>query len=180
MMKETIFNEGKKQSIVDILASKDRRVEMQQELFQGYSEQVIVNVNMNIPGPIKNNRYLRQIFDVGMQDLEQSFQKHGLMYRLEIHWDLDSGEENFYLLSGTMKEVKLATVAFEEESFFGRLFDADVLANRQPAISRKDLGLPARKCFICDRPAKECARSRKHSVEEMQAYITALYNKKFS
>ena len=45
------------------------------------------------------------------------------------------------------------------------------------AISRRDLGQSPRKCFICDRPAKECARSRRHSVAEMQDYISELYVK---
>ena len=42
------------------------------------------------------------------------------------------------------------------------------------SISRSDLDLPSRQCLICEDDAKACGRSRKHSIEEMQAAITHL------
>ncbi len=72
----------------------------------------------------------------------------------------------------------MSTVEFEDQTQLGRLFDADVLVKDQArAISRKDLRRKARQCFLCSRPAKECARSRRHSVSEMQEYISNLYTK---
>ena len=41
-------------------------------------------------------------------------------------------------------------------------------------LSREALGLPARKCLLCNRPARECMRSRVHSTEELLAKITEL------
>lgn len=74
-----------------------------------------------------------------------------------VSLDEDTGCENFYILDLPIKKVKQTTIAFEDQAELGRLFDADVLVkDKNAAISRRDLGPSPRKCFICDRPAKEC------------------------
>lgn len=99
----------------------------------------------------------------------------GFAYKLVVSLDEDTGYENFYILDLPIKQT---TIAFEDQAELGRLFDADVLVkDKNATISRRDLGPSPRKCFICDRPAKECARSRRHSVAEMQDYISELYVK---
>lgn len=73
--------------------------------------------------------------------------------------------------------VKQKMMAIEQTQSIGRLFDLDVLvmANGQmKGLSRRELGLPTRRCLICEEDAKECGRSRKHSVEEMQMKIVEL------
>ena len=55
-----------------------------------------------------------------------------------------------------------------EETKIGRLYDIDVLEKENTKISRKDLGFPERKCLLCNNPACQCGRSRKHSIEELR------------
>ena len=43
-------------------------------------------------------------------------------------------------------------------------------------LSRNQLGISGRSCFICGSPAKECARARKHSVEQLQEEVSKLIN----
>ncbi|WP_308554778.1 citrate lyase holo-[acyl-carrier protein] synthase [uncultured Lactobacillus sp.] len=173
-----IFNEGKEQNIAQVLDSKDRRVALQQKIFAKYPDQILVDVNLNIPGPIKNNHYLEKLFNYGIKGLEQSWTELGYSYKLVAYLDEDTGCENFYILNLPIKVVKQTTIKFEDQTELGRLFDADVLVkDKNAAISRRDLGEEPRKCFICNRPAKECARSRRHSVSEMQNYISNLYTK---
>lgn len=173
-----IFNEGKEQNIAQVLNAKDKRVALQQKIFEKYPDQTLVDVNLNIPGPIKNNRYLEKLFNYGIKELENSWDKLGYSYKLVVSLDEDTGCENFYILHLPIKTVKKTTINFEDQTELGRLFDADVLVkDKNAAISRRDLGKHPRKCFICNRPAKECARSRRHSVVEMQNYISKLYTK---
>lgn len=173
-----IFNEGKEQNIAQVLNAKDKRVALQQKIFEKYPDQTLVDVNLNIPGPIKNNRYLEKLFNYGIKELENSWDKLGYSYKLVVSLDEDTGCENFYILDLPIKIVKKTTINFEDQTELGRLFDADVLIkDKNAAISRRDLGKQPRKCFICNRPAKECARSRRHSVAEMQNYISKLYTK---
>lgn len=173
---KSIFTEGEEQGIPEILAAKDKRVLMQQAIFKKYPKNVIIDVKMNIPGPIKNNHYLERLFNKGIDELEAEFEQAQLEVKKVATWDEDSGSEVFYVSARDADRIKKVAVKFEDESKLGRLFDADVLIKEQAmALSRKDYGLPSRHCFLCNRPAKECARSRRHSVTELQGYISKIY-----
>ncbi|WP_280927704.1 citrate lyase holo-[acyl-carrier protein] synthase [Lactobacillus sp. ESL0785] len=180
-MTKSIFTIGKPQTIPNVLANKDQRVALQQQIFTRYPQQVLLDVKLNIPGPIKNNRYLRKLFAAGIQDLEAILAAKQLSFNLLVSWDKPSGCENFYLLTEDSQLVKQAAIIFEDQTQLGRLFDADVLVKSQnAALSRSKLGLKVRRCFICERPAKECARSRRHAVSELQEYINQIYAQKFN
>ena len=172
-----ILQEGNPQDIAQVLAAKDYRVALQQKIFQKYPDTTLVDINLNIPGPIKNNQYLIELFNYGIKQLEKEWQDKNYNNRLVKALNIDAGCEKFYILQESSKKVKLSTISFEENSSVGRLFDADVLVKGRPAISRKELNYASRRCYLCDRPAKECARSRRHSVQEMQKYISSLYTK---
>ena len=60
-----------------------------------------------------------------------------------------------------MKDI---AARLENEDRLGRLFDMDVLDTNGRKLSREELGLPERRCFVCSEPAKGCAWSRKHSL----------------
>lgn len=175
-MTKTIFASGKKQSIEQVLADKDQRVNLQRQIFQNFPHSVLLDVKLNIPGPIKNNQYLKQLFLKGIGILEKTLIVDNLPFKLIVKWDKPTGCENYYLLNSNVQAVKRAAVDFENQSQLTRLFDADVLVeNQSAALSRTNLNMPARKCFLCNRPAKECARSRRHSVKELQNYINQIY-----
>ncbi|QYN56668.1 citrate lyase holo-[acyl-carrier protein] synthase [Lactobacillus panisapium] len=175
-MTKTIFASGTKQSIEQVLADKDQRVNLQKKLFREFPHSVLLDVKLNIPGPIKNNQYLKQLFLTGIKTLEKSLKKEHLSFKLMKKWDKPTGCENFYLVNDNSRAVKKTAIDFENQSQLTRLFDADVLVeNELAALSRTDLDMPTRKCFLCDRPAKECARSRRHSVQELQEYISQIY-----
>ena len=65
------------------------------------------------------------------------------------------------------------TVAIEESSQLGRLFDIDIIDINFEKLSRKSF----RKCLICEEQAQECGRSRKHSVEELQNKVEEILKK---
>ncbi len=70
----------------------------------------------------------------------------------------DAGNENFFVNPfGIKKEPSL-----------GRLFDLDVIRPDGTQVGRTELGLPQRLCLLCGNPAKDCARSRRHTVAELQ------------
>lgn len=48
--------------------------------------------------------------------------------------------------------------ALEEKYSFTRLMDIDIFDGDYRQISRSDLGLEPRKCYICDREAKFCIK----------------------
>ena len=70
--------------------------------------------------------------------------------------------------------------AIEDGGGLGRLFDIDVLDAGGKKLSREDLGLPPRKCLLCEQPAHACARSRTHTVMELTEQIESILRKEFS
>lgn len=180
-MSKSIFGEGEKQGINEVLAQKDMRVQLQSKIFTQYPQATLLDVKLNIPGPIKNNRYLKQIFEYGCKQLEQELLENELKYSIIAAWDEPAGMEKFYLLFENSQLVKKVAIKFEDKTELNRLFDADVLVkNKKQALSRSELNQPSRRCFLCDQPAKNCARSRYHSIDDLQSYINQLYNKYFN
>lgn len=177
-MKNTLFAKGKPQGISDVLQNKEHRVFVQQQLCMHYPEDIVIALKLNIPGPIKNNEELKKLFWTGAKELELRCQRENFgRFKKTIFWNEVTGSELFEVYEVTPKQAKSVTVDFENEFPLGRLFDADVLSKQtdfQP-VSRASLNIAVRKCLLCDRPAKECARSRKHSVAELQKEIAKMW-----
>ncbi len=80
-----------------------------------------------------------------------------------------TGNECILLVDAEPLTVKAITAELEDHAPIGRLFDMDVLRPDGSKVERQELGLPGRKCLRCGESAQVCARSRKHSVAELQA-----------
>lgn len=92
--------------------------------------------------------------------------------KIILNWNRPAGNTCFTILELLVNEVKEIAIDFENNDDIGRFFDIDVIAGeRNKSISLTDLGLEPRKCFVCGNLAKNCARSRKHSVNELQQFI---------
>lgn len=55
-----IFNEGKEQNVAQALNAKDKCVALHQKIFAKYPDLTLVDVNLNITGPIKKQSLLRE------------------------------------------------------------------------------------------------------------------------
>jgi holo-ACP synthase len=163
-----LFSNGKKQTIVDVLKDRDQRAITQKKLLEKYPYGTLIVIKLNIPGPIKNNDEIHQIFTDGVE----RFRKKLLDSNVMLEWNKPVGNTCFLFSKLPDKEIKKIAVMFEDIDEMGRFFDIDVLSDKKTkAISRSDLGMELRKCFICGETAKKCARSRKHTVEELQRFI---------
>jgi holo-ACP synthase len=56
----------------------------------------------------------------------------------------------------------------------GRMLDIDVMDRDGLPVGRSDLGLPARKCFICENPAAVCVSRKLHTREEITEQVEIL------
>lgn len=172
-----LFDVGTPQQIPDVLANRDRRVALQNQLITEYPTDAVIAAKLNIPGPIKNNPQLKNFFLSELKVFEHQL-KAKYQFVVAAQWlDESTGPERFYLVKGSAKEVKRLAVAFEESQPARRLFDLDVLTkdnDHAQSLSRTVLNLPQRTCLICGHPAKECARSRQHTVAELQNRVAEL------
>jgi len=118
---------------------------------------------------------LSRVFTAGMAAWQNRLATADVSQTISADWDQPTGREQFEVVAESAAVVKRLAVQFEDQFTLGRLFDLDVLTvqdGQVKPLSRSDFDLPVRTCFICGRPAKECARSRRHSVAELQTMIS--------
>lgn len=172
-----VFQMGKPVDLFAMLEVRENRVVIQRKIFDKFSSKEpksLLLMTMVIPGPIKANDILNDVFDEVLNKVLNVLKPENIIHQLKR--DKETGLE-FYLLSSiSPREMKERMIKIEENHPLGRLFDLDVLllndANEIESTSRTQYNLPVRKCFLCQRPAKECGRSRRHSVAELQEEIS--------
>ena len=160
---------GTEINLEEMLVFREKRVSLQQKLIKD-GQVPVISFSMNIPGPIKTNREIRRAFSLGKRDLFEKLRQSHLQtgYAIEIHENC--GDELLVSVRGSAEEIKDITVQIEESSPLGRLYDMDVIDTDGTKLSR-----PAyRKCLICGKQAQDCARSRTHTVKELQDAVDEL------
>lgn len=160
------FMEGKEVGMEEVLSSREKRVHIQNRLIEKYNFPVI-SFTMNIPGPVKTNRLIKNVFDYGKRKLLKELEDHKIEILELKELNENTGNELFISAKIDARVLKKITVEIEEEKEVGRLFDMDVIDINREKLSRNRY----RKCFICDKQAQECGRSRNHSLQELQIKV---------
>ena len=163
--------EGTEVILQEMLACREERQRMQDELLTKYGRPLI-SFSMNIPGPVKTNEDIRAGFEAGRTALLEALAGAGIRPLCLREKHAPTGDELLLVPDGTDEGplLKELTTGIEETHPLGRLFDMDVLT-----VDGRKLSRPVfRKCLICGMQAQDCARARRHSVPEMQAAVEAL------
>lgn len=127
----------------------------------------LVSVTVVMPGPVKDGLLPRQLLATALRALNVLARgKSWPVLSRETRW-IDTGPEALYVFDVESRRLKQATVALEEQHPLGRLWDLDVIAPGHSILSRRQMGLPERPCLLCERPASECGRSRRHATEAL-------------
>ena len=158
---------GNAVNLSQMLARREARCLEQQEFLQVH-HCPLISFTMNIPGPIKTNSLILKAFILGRDMLLSQLEKSGaqILETSEIHED--TGDELLLSVGNIQPEIlKDIAMSIEDTSELGRLYDIDVIAPDGKKLSRQTF----RKCLICGKQAQECARSRTHSVSEMQRAV---------
>lgn len=154
-------------TIEDMMYCRERRSAIQQEYLDTYHKTVI-SFCMNIPGPVKTNTDIRKAFDAGASEISAVLSMQKLYVLAQCSFHDKTGDELLLCVNGDAVLMKKLMCEIEENHPLGRLYDIDVLDQNGTKLSRPSF----RKCILCDCQAQECARSRKHSVDEMFWKIT--------
>lgn len=160
-------------SLTEILASRDRREELRRKFLLS-SPGALLQLGVNIPGSLKNSAAIKEIFTEGINLLTHTFK--GRITDSHIAREWKTGPEGFLILDMEAERAKEICSTLEETHPLGRLWDVDLYRPSGTLVSRQDLSLPPRKCFLCDRPAHECSRSRTHDLDDLSEYIFTLYS----
>lgn len=157
-------------NIERILRDREKRVIYQKMLIENH-QKTLISFKLNIPGPQKDGKLYRKIFDNGLMLLMSSLKKYTIPIIFERTIYKFTGSEAFLILDEEARKIKILCTEIEEDDILGRIYDFDVIDSCGNSIGREEIGKAQRKCFLCNQYVWVCARSRAHSVEEMLQYI---------
>ena len=154
----------------DLLIAREERAARQAAAVAEFAAP-LVSITMVIPGPWKDGWLPRRLMEVALNRMDALIRRNRwpLLSR-EVFWR-NTGPEALYVLDLDAEVLKSATTDLEERHPLGRLWDLDVITTSGTGLSRLQMGRPARRCLLCSRPARECGRSRRHSLPELRRKI---------
>ena len=153
-------------TLMEVLDNRERRVMRQKQLLAQY-QNTLICFTMNIPGPIKYNEWIAAGHALGKQQLLDMLQSSRIPLLHQEEHIAVTGCESFLIVDAPADAVKKLTVQLEDSCDLGRLYDMDVISALGEKQSREQMGLPGRKCLICDQPASVCGPVRAHSAAQL-------------
>lgn len=178
-------------TLEQLLESRDRRAQHQQELLQAFPGCSLVCLTVQPPGPVKRSR---ESLLTGGAGLSALLDKFGSVLRHAQVRDLVTGYEAYLLVALPPRLTKQLCVDIEDRHPLGRLMDLDVVFAPSPVVGestemphsvdtkaqtpgvstntavivdRAALGLPERRCLLCGQPARYCMRARTHTTAQL-------------
>lgn len=174
--------EGPSVCLEEMLDAREHRASLQKDLLaHAPKNSSLLSMTLRIPGPHKSSYVLRHVFDAVRLAVDEALET--LQSTTPIKLDGATGPEMLEIVKINADTLKRTMVDIEESHPLGSLVDLDVFdANscELRPLSRTEIGYPVRSCLICGGPAKLCARSRTHSVEEMQEAIALIIQASFA
>ena len=152
-----------------LLDARDQRYARQLALVKAWPDKTLVCMTIVLPGPVKRDARSLRIAESALPTIRAAL----IPTYEELH-DLETGYEAFFLVDAPLLEVKKHCCEIESSHPYGRLLDLDVLepiGETVVPVSRDRVGEPPRRCLLCDRPVRECMRSKAHSYGEISEAI---------
>ncbi|MFC3873791.1 citrate lyase holo-[acyl-carrier protein] synthase [Neisseria musculi] len=167
---------GSEVPLESVLAARDLRYAAQQALLAGRAAS-LVSFSVLAPGGVKRSLFLDEIFQTGYACLKQILAERHITISAEQHLDLKGGNSLLLAVDCAADVLKPLMMELEHQHPLGRLWDIDIIGGDGQPLSRSRFGLPPRACLCCGEPAKACARSRRHSLDELQTVMRDHYRR---
>lgn len=146
-----------------VLENKEQRVKKQEELRLAHGSSLL-SLTINIPGRIKDGSEAKYIYDIALKEID----KFALHVKEKVLTCKETGYEAIYAIEIEASELKALTCKLEESHSLGRFMDIDVIDKSGNILSRQT----PRRCYICEKSAKECARNQTHDIDELLNFIS--------
>ncbi len=150
-----------KANLINHLAKKDSRT--------------LLVVRVNIPGPNKKTEWSQKLFNEAVTAVKSVCVENEIPYEdvtISLTRIIEPEEYvGIFYMSESAEYIKKKYVELEETHDFGRIFDIDVYDSNGNALTREQLSVAIRKCYLCDQSAYECARSRKHELKDLELFL---------
>ena len=158
---------------LNLLAARDARQEaLARELNQALQagRPATLAVALNIAGANKVPPGAAALFAALMRRLAEAFPQGVPLQRS----DDALGPYALIGLPQPAAEAKRLCLVIEDGEPAARLVDLDIYAADGSPIGRAQLGVPARRCLICDEAAVDCMRNERHALEAIVARTNEL------
>ena len=133
----------------------------------------LVSATVCVPLPLRTQERCKAFLRASVRALRAALTTEGIGVSEAEELDGADGLTVFLRTDGDPARVKACCCALEESLPNGRLLDADVMDASLRQLSRTELGLPPRRCFLCGAPAAACVASGRHPPREVAAWIEA-------
>lgn len=150
-----------------LLEERELRTSFQKQICQANPYPLTV-VKANMPG--EDKRSLIQTIAV----CEGYFELRKLNVKNIFYTYTIEGLIIYLSIDLSIEQLKNFCVDIEENHSLGRLMDIDVM-NVHQQISRRDLNLSPRRCFLCDEEAHVCVRQQTHAIEVIEDFILTVF-----
>lgn len=153
-----------------MLARREARVARRGAVLARH-RQPVVSLTLVTPGPVKDTAEARYVFGLAVAAIRALLAGARLPVVDAEEQRLATGPEALFVVAAEPTALKRLLVGLEERHPLGRLWDIDVVDADGQGVGRGVLGLPARACLVCERPAHACARAQCHPLAELQRAI---------
>jgi holo-ACP synthase / triphosphoribosyl-dephospho-CoA synthase len=155
--------------MTNLLQERENRASLQKQICLEYPYPLVV-VKANMPGEDKRSLIATIVACEGYFALKECNIKHlhtpysieGLIFYLSIDFPIEA--------------LKRLCMDIEENHPLGRLMDIDVI-HSQAQVSRSDLNIHPRRCFLCVEDAHICVRQQTHAEEDIENFIMDTFKK---
>ena len=159
-------------SLEQILAARERRAARQAAALARFGKP-LVSVTVVMPGAVKGGPLPRRVMSEALRALASvADDRRWRVLSGEGRWQ-HTGPEALFVVDAGGWLLKSATVELEDHHPLGGMWDLEVFAP-EGLVTRRQLGFPARRCLVCERPAYVCGRSGRHPPEELCSTIRQL------
>ncbi|MET0012691.1 MAG: citrate lyase holo-[acyl-carrier protein] synthase [Sedimenticola sp.] len=131
----------------------------------------VVFASLSIPGEDKTLAGVAGLFAWMLSRIEK------MPWKVHWHAPVTCDALGPYCIFSTMmslETVKSACVEIEESAPAARLIDLDVYGPGACRIGRAEMGLPSRRCLLCDDSATDCIRLHRHDQESLKRHVSLL------
>lgn len=159
-----LLSNGQPVTLNVMLHARDSRAARQHQALECY-RLPLISFSLVTPGAVKNSPVWQRVAEYARREIAAVCQQMEWVSVWEAHTDALSGPEWMAAVCAPAKALKRQLALLEQQHPLGRLWDIDVIDSDGRSLSRRELGLPARQCLICQQDAHVCARSRAHSLD---------------
>lgn len=167
---------GETMELKAVMLGRDERVRVQLCLLSGRIDYFVCQITINVPGYPKRLSGDETVIKKCRADFQTGIYCEPIK---EVKLENGAGLALLMLFDGgkeKMNKAKQEGIFIEENKYYGRVVDIDVVAV-DGSLSRRDFYLEPRRCLLCDKDSKECSRERNHRFEELRAAAQALIDR---